>query len=129
MSLADSLSSGTNMGLKNEDLDFDEGLQDIDMDKPASEGVAPQGEEDEDDAELPADEEMEDLFGDDKDVDEVKHEGSVPLGLLDAKTLIKVVMSLVRPRRPRQNMSTASLRRKENIGLRWNTRKKTSLTP
>ncbi|KAI0343082.1 Leo1-domain-containing protein [Trametopsis cervina] len=76
MSLADSLSSGTNMGLKNEDLDFDEGLQDIDMDKPASEGVAPQGEEDEDDAELPADEEMEDLFGDDKDVDEVKHEGA-----------------------------------------------------
>ena len=62
---------------KLEDSGDYKGLQDIDMDKPVLDDEASQEDEDDkEDAEdiSQADEEMEDLFGDDREVDEVKHE-------------------------------------------------------
>lgn len=78
MSSVASVDAATYLEPKTEDSAEYEGLQDIDMDKPLKEdSPASQLEEEEPEAETTsqADEEMEDLFGDDKEVDEVKHEG------------------------------------------------------
>jgi hypothetical protein len=77
MSSVTSLDASAYLEPKTEDSADYEGLQDIDMDtKPLKEeSPASQQEQEATDATSQADEEMEDLFGDEKDVDEVKHEG------------------------------------------------------
>ena len=82
MSLATDLSGGVYAEPKAEDIGDDLGLEDIDMaDKAGLEedGASQDHEEDPEDKSQ-VDEEMEDLFGDDKDVEEVKHEGYVVRG-------------------------------------------------
>lgn len=75
MSSPNAVESLAHVEPKTEDSGDYNDLQDIDMEKQVLEDTVSQEDEGTAEATSQPDEEMEDLFGDDKEVDEVKHEG------------------------------------------------------